>query len=281
MTLGLALGGGGVRGLAHVLALETLDAMGLEPACIAGTSMGAIVGALYASGLSGAQIHDGITQHIITHDDSLADIYRKKRELFKWFTTLRPAWGSTSGLLKADGFLNFLMEEIRVETFEELRIPLKVVATDFYSGKAVLFSQGSLFPAIQASMSIPGVFVPVEHEGRVLVDGGVADNLPYGLLLEQCDCTVAIDVAPTRDPNQSKAPNLIDAILGMFDTLVERVVSENLRQCAPTVYVRPRLVGIRTLDFDKIETVFDQARPAMAGLRDKLHAVRGDAENPA
>jgi NTE family protein len=249
MKVGVALGGGGVRGLAHVLALETMDTCGITPTAMAGTSMGSIVGALYASGQSGKEIREGIEQHIITRGDRFKDIYRKKGDLIKWLKIVRPAWGS-SGLLKADGFLHYLLEEIRVDTFED-----------------------ELLPAIRASMSIPGIFVPVEHNGKILVDGGVVNNLPYELLLDECDVTIAIDVAATREVGETKPPNLIDATLGMFDILVDRVTENMMKERPPTIYFRPKLVGIRTLDFEKIKTVFEQAQPAMEELKTKLEQV--------
>lgn len=272
MKVGVALGGGGVRGLAHVLALETMDACGITPTALAGTSMGSIVGALYASGQSGKEIREGIEQHIITRGDRFKDIYRKKGDLIKWLKVVRPAWG-LSGLLKADGFLHYLLEEIRVDTFEELKIPFHVMAADFYRGEPVVFNTGELLPAIRASMSIPGIFVPVEHNGKILVDGGVVNNLPYDLLLDECDITIAIDVAATREVGETKPPNLIDATLGMFDILVDRVTENMMKERPPTIYFRPKLVGIRTLDFEKIKTVFEQAQPAMEELKTKLEQV--------
>jgi NTE family protein len=255
-----------------VLALETIEACGIRPAALAGTSMGSIVGTLYASGLSGRDIHAALDAHVIARDDGWREIYRKKGNLIKWLSVVRPSW-RTDGLLKADGFLRFLLDEIRAETFEDLEIPLQVVATDFYRAEAVVFSSGDLLPAIKASMAIPGIFVPVEHEGRVLVDGGVVNNVPYDLLQDECDVVIAIDVAPARDSEETATPNMVDAILGMFDALVEQVVAARRRDRPPTIYIRPALKGIRTLDFDRIQDVFRQARPAMDELRAALEEL--------
>ncbi len=272
MRVGLALGGGGVRGLAHVLALETMDACGIRPTHLAGTSMGAIIGALYASGRSGQAIREMVAQHIVSRGDSLREKLRKKADLVRWLSTLRPAWGR-KGLLSADHFLHYLLEEIRVSAFEELQIPMKVVATDFYRGEPVVFGSGDLLTAIRASMTLPGIFVPVEHDGKVLVDGGVVNNLPHDLLPDDCDVTIAVDVAPTREPGETDPPNVIEAILGMFDILVERATEERLRAHRPTIYIRPRLIDIPTLDFEKIEEVWEQSRPAMETLRKELGTI--------
>lgn len=271
-TVGIALGGGGVRGLAHVAALQTIDACGITPKILAGTSMGAIIGALYASGRSGRQIRDLVEQHSVTQNDGLRDLYAKKRGLLKWLHAVRLSWEG-SGLLKADGFLQYLIEQMEVDTFEGLKIPLRVVATDFYSGAPVVFDSGPLFPALKASMSIPGVFVPVELDGRILVDGGMSNNLPYDLVADECDITIAIDVAPTRVREDAEPPNMLDATLGMFDILVEHITRAMIEARPPTIYVHPRLVGIRILEFDEADAVFEQALPAMVDLEKRIREL--------
>ncbi len=272
MKIGLALGGGGVRGLAHIPALETLDECGLRPAHIAGTSMGAIIGAFYASGWSGARIRSFIEQHIIERGDNWKSLYPKRRGLFKWLSAFGLSFKG-QGLLKVDGLLKYLIESIQAETFEDLEIPLKVVATDFHSGEPVVFERGPLWPAIKASISIPGIFVPVEHEGRILVDGGVANNLPYDLLTDVCDATIAVDVIPMPSEACNDSPNMVDAILGMLDCMVTQLVQVKLAKRPPTIYVRPRLTDIRALDFLKAGDALEQAAPAMADFRNQLKAT--------
>lgn len=272
MNIGLALGGGGVRGLAHIPALETLDECGIRPTHIAGTSMGAIIGAFYASGLSGKHIRDFFEQHIIERDDNWKTVYPKRHGLLKWLSAFGFSFRG-HGLLKVDGLLKYLIESIQAETFEDLRIPLKVVATDFHSGKAVIFERGPLSPAIKASISIPGIFVPVEHEGRILVDGGVVNNLPYDLLTDTCEKTIAIDVIPAPVESCADSPNMVDAILGMLDCMVEQLVDVKLARQPPTIYLRPRLSGINTLDFLKAGDAMEQAAPAMEDFRKQLKAA--------
>ncbi len=132
--VGLALGGGGVRGLAHISYLEVLDECGIRPAVVAGTSMGAIIGALYASGKTGKEIRGIIENHMITGEDGLKEIFEKRGSLFKWLKAVRLSWKGT-GLLRADGLVHDLIDEIKAKTFEELKIPLHVVATNFYTGE--------------------------------------------------------------------------------------------------------------------------------------------------
>lgn len=269
MRVGLALGGGGARGLAHVLALEALDEAGVRPAILSGTSMGAIMATLYAAGWTGRQIRDWLAEVNLASTNHLKDIYRRRTSLARWFGSVRPAWKAT-GMLDAGRFLGLMLQELAVKDFADLKRPLRIVATDFHRAAPVIFSSGPILPALQASMSIPGVFVPVEHEGRVLVDGGMVNNLPYDLLREACDATIAIDVGPARDAHAATPPNLLDATLGMFDIFLDRVTEAMLAAAPPTIYVRPRLTGIRTLDFSRTDDIYAQAAPAMALFADQL-----------
>ncbi|MDF7824997.1 patatin-like phospholipase family protein [Pontiellaceae bacterium B12227] len=267
--VGLALGGGGARGLAHIPMLETLEAFGIKPAAISGTSIGSIVGALYASGKNAEKIRERLKQFLLLKDESLADRLSKTPHLLTWLSVMRVEKGR-GGLINTDNFLKFLLEEIGVETFEELEIPLQVVATDFWTGEEVVFDSGPLRPAIQASMAVPGVFAPVECDERVLVDGGIVNNVPFDLLTDSCDFTIAVDVAPTRDPGEAAAPALMDSVLGMFDMLIEKVMDQKRAASTADIYILPKLVGVRVLDVDKLEAVYEMAKPAADELREQL-----------
>lgn len=272
MKVGVALGGGGVRGLAHILALETIDELGIKPVAVAGTSMGSIIGALYASGLSGRKIREMLEDHVIMKDDKIGDVYRKKANLVKWMKAFQPTAGK-AGMIKADRLMGYLLEDLGVDTFEELQIPFQAVATDYYRREPHVFKSGDLLTAIRASMSIPGAFVPVEHHGRVLVDGGLTNQVPYDLLPPDCDVTIAVDVGPAWDAEETKPPSALDAVLGMFDLVVDNDIQAKLQEQPPTIYVRPVLKGIQVLDFEKIEIVFEQAQPAMDELAAKLKTL--------
>lgn len=268
-SFGIALGGGGVRGMAHISALEVIDDCGIQPTVVAGTSMGAIVGALYASGIPGKVIRGEVDQFIIGKDDDLGDVLSKAPNLLKWLNVLRPEF-RRGGMVKADGLLKYVTEQIGAATFEDLEIPFYAITTDFWTGKQVVIHTGDLVPALKASMAIPGVFAPIAIGDKILVDGGVVNNLPYDILSKQCDHTIAIDVAPTRKPGDKRIPSMLDSVLGMFDILVEQVVSHKLEQTPPTIYCRPEIIGVRTLDFDHIEDVYEMAKPAMESLRADL-----------
>ncbi|MGM0646563.1 MAG: patatin-like phospholipase family protein, partial [Thermodesulfobacteriota bacterium] len=154
-TIGLALGAGGASGLAHIQMLEAFDELGVRPHAIAGSSIGAIMGALYASGRSAREIKAIVSDLMVREKDSWKDIFVNK-DIFQWMQFLDPEIGQ-GGLVSSDAFLSFLFEHISVETFEELAIPLKVVATDFWQREAVVFDRGPLRSAVQGSMALPGL----------------------------------------------------------------------------------------------------------------------------
>ena len=269
MKVGIALGGGGVRGLAHVCNLQVLDDLQMRPAIIAGTSMGAIVGALYASGMSAREIRDYIERHLILRNDTWRDVIEKRENLFKWVSGFKPDF-SGSGLIDAQGILNSLLSEIKVDSFEDLEIPLLVVAADYWSAEEVIFETGELLPALRASMAVPGVFSPVSIEGRILVDGGVVNMVPYDLLMGRADVIVAVNVSRVRFAGEEEIPNALEAVLGTFDIMQTKMLTEKLKRLKPDIYVWPQIRDIRMLDFNKIDEVFAQATSAAEELRKQL-----------
>jgi NTE family protein len=269
--IGLALGGGGVRGLAHVPVLQTLDARGLSPVCLAGTSMGALIGVMYAAGWSGDRIRSELECYIGSNADGFRDLLRKRGGLWPWLRALRPTW-NPRGLVKVDGLLRRFLAEIGVETFADLRIPLRVVATDFLKGEPVVFTEGPLLPALQASISIPGVFEPLSHAGRLLVDGGLVNNVPYDLVREDANCVVAVDVSPVRKLRPGEAPHLLDAGLWMFDLLVDQRMADKLERQPPDVYLRPEFTDVRILEFDRAREALAAGEAAMPDFIERLSA---------
>ncbi len=276
MKVGIALGGGGVRGLAHVCILQVLDDLHMRPAVIAGTSMGAIVGALYSSGMAAREIREVIERRLILKNDTWRDVIEKREDLLKWVSAFKPDF-SGSGLINAQGILNSLLSEIKVDSFEDLEIPLLVVAADYWSAEEVIFEKGPLLPALQASMAVPGVFSPVSIEGRVLVDGGVVNLVPYDLLMGRADFIIAVNVSRVRYAGEDEIPNALEAVLGTFDIMQTTMLADKLERLKPDIYVWPQIRDIRMLDFTKIEEVFAQATSAAEELRKQLLRVLGKA----
>lgn len=271
-SIGVALGGGGVRGLAHVLVLEALDELGYRPDVIAGTSMGAVIGALYASGLSGKQIREQIARHAVLESDRWPDIFRKKTDLLKWVDAFSFDLGR-GGLINADKFLNYLLLEVGENTFEKLEIPLIVIAADFWEGTEVIFESGDLLPAIKASMAVPGVFSPVIIGDRTLVDGGVVNLVPYDHVIPRCDISIAVNVAKSRTSGRNDAPSVLESILGAFDIMQIAALAEKMKRQKPDIYVHPEINDVRMLDFNKIEDVYRQTGPAIDELHKSLEEL--------
>ncbi len=202
MRIGLALGGGGAKGLAHIPILEVLDELGVRPSAIAGTSIGAVIGALYASGVKGREIREGIHEMVFSEGKGEHRALDLPRGLRQILDLIDLDLGS-GGLLRGEKFLERIYEDVRARSFEELQTPLKVVATEFWTREEVVFESGELLPAVRASMSLPVLFSPVVRGHRVLMDGGAVNPVPYDLLLDECDFTIAVDVAGSRtmDPD--------------------------------------------------------------------------------
>ncbi len=269
MKVGIALGGGGVRGLAHVPILQVLDDLNIRPAVISGASVGAIVGALYASGMSAREIREIIERRLILKNDTWREVIEKREDLLKWVYAFKPDF-SGSGLINAQGVLNSLLNEIKVYSFEDLEIPLLVVAADYWSAEEVVFEKGQLLPALQASMAVPGVFSPVSIDGRILVDGGVVNLLPYDMLTSRADLIIAVNVSRVRVADGPEFPNALESVLGTFDIMQTTMLTHKLKRLKPDIYVWPQIRDVRMLDFGKIEEVFAQTIPAVEELRKEL-----------
>lgn len=266
--IGLALGGGGAKGLAHIPVLETLDGMNVKPYAIAGTSIGAVIGALYASGLSGATIRAMVDQFFVDRQTRAQETFPLPKS-FRWLDFLDPSMGS-GGLLKTDDFITFLGEQMTVRRFRDLRIPLKVMTADLRTGEAVLIQSGDLLSALQASIALPGLFPPVKSQGRTLVDGGVANPLPYDVLFDECDIVIAVDVSGARTANDNEELSFAGVLMHSFQIMSENILAGMLARRPPDIFVKPDIRDVRVLEFYKADKVFAAARPAARTLAKKL-----------
>lgn len=266
--VGLALGGGGARGLAHVPMLEVLDELGIRPYRIAGSSIGAVMGVLYAAGLSGAAIRALVGRYTGSADESwLASLFRE--DLAGWLRFIKPDLGH-GGLIDSAPFVRFLQETTGCSRFADLQRPLAVVTADFWRRDQVVFEDGPLAPALQASIAIPGLFPAVEYDGRTLVDGGLVNPVPYDLLLDDCDLVVAVDVLGGRTPQGDDGPSVFESTFNGFQIMQDALVREKLARRPPQVYVRPPLENVRVLEFYKVDEIYRQSLPAQQRLRRAL-----------
>ncbi|MBD3670803.1 MAG: patatin-like phospholipase family protein [Gammaproteobacteria bacterium] len=272
--IGLALGGGGAKGLAHILMLEVLDELELRPHRIAGTSIGSVMGALYASGMSGKEIRELIDRLTVSDNESWLDSLFDE-DVGRWWDIVELQLGR-GGLVDSAAFADFLNETMGITRFSELDIPLKVVAADFWDRKQVVFERGELLPAIQGSIAVPGLFSPVEFDGKVLVDGGLVNPVPYDLLFDECEVVIAIDVLGNRTPSPDNGPSYFETTFNTFQILQASILREKMKHRPPDIYIRPDLRDIRVLDFNKVDTIYAQAEPARDELRRSLrYRIKG------
>jgi NTE family protein len=268
LKIGLALGGGGARGLAHIQVLETLDELGIRPYRVAGTSIGAVVGALYTSGLSGREIRELVHLWQTPRPEKRHGIL-DRRDLRRWAALLDPSF-DRSGLFKGEKIIRFLSDFVKCTTFEELKIPLYVTAADYGDASEVVLKSGDLLSAVRASMAIPGVFTPVERDGHLLLDGGVVNPLPYNLLQDECDLVIAMDVSGTRHVDEKHRPAFFDTVIGGFEIMEAAMIRTQLQSNPPDIYLKPDIRNVGLFEFNKTEQIFHQSAAIKDELRRRL-----------
>jgi NTE family protein len=265
-TIALALGGGAARGLAHIAMLEAIDELGLKPVAIAGTSMGAIIGAAYAAGLSAKDIRAHCEAMLSSRRSFMSTLVRKVPG------NLATLWSPRQPSV-VDGvtLLELLMPEPVRADFNNLAIPLSVIATDFYAIEEVVLSHGPVIPAVAASAALPTILRPVVIDGRVLIDGGFVNPTPYDVVLDKADITVAIDVTgtPQRRPGL-EVPTTMEAWVGATQILFHSITREKLKSVAPHVLVRPDVGSFGTMDFLDISDILAASGAAKDELKRKL-----------
>lgn len=241
----LALAGGGARGFAHISVLETLDELGIKPAGIAGTSIGAIYGAGYAAGLSGNDLRQ-LSLEMLSN--------RSKAAQRLWQT--RSIRRSRSALLSIPQFIPeqlaqaFLADHIP-DDFSTLNVPLAVIATNYYTWEEVNMTSGNLMTAIAGSFAIPGLMRPVLREEHVLIDGGAVNPFP-------CDAAakiapnhpiIGVDVMGGPRSEINTIPGALEAGIGALRIMMHAISDEKLKDFPPDIMVRPDLGDFGPLDF--------------------------------
>jgi NTE family protein len=270
-TIALALGGGGARGLAHVLMLEVLDEMGIRPTVIAGTSIGAVFGAAYASGLSARLIRAHTEEVLSQRFDMIRQLLSARSQPVLKILNILPI---RSALLNPELLLEYMMPSRMAPDFAGLQIPLKIVATDYYGQSQVVLSEGPLRSAIAASMALPAVFSPVTIDGRLLMDGGLVNPLPFDIVKDEADITLAVDVsgAPTM-PSKRPHPSAFAVLMSSTQILQRSIVREKLKVQQPDIYIDVEVDEFYVLDFHRYEQILAAAEPAKEQLRRQLARV--------
>jgi NTE family protein len=287
--IGLVLGGGGARGAAHIGVLEVLEEMNVPIDCIAGTSMGALVGGAYASGRSPTAMTERIQRTdwtgIFNDEPDRADVKLRRKQLQD--TTFpgleigvsREGTSFRSGAVGGDKIKLFINELVGADRGERmiqhLPLPISIVATDIGTGERIVMREGSLAQAMRASMSVPGVMVPVSIGKRKLVDGGLVDNLPVGEVRERCgaDVVIAIDVG-TPLLKAEEVTGLLSVTVQMVNILTNQNVVASLASLNPEdILIRPDLGEVTAADFNLHTKAIESGRKAAREVAPRLKAL--------
>ena len=255
-TIGLALGGGFARGIAHVGVLKVLEEEGIPVRMIAGTSVGALIGAAYCSGVTIAE---------------LEEVAYKVR-----FTTFARWTLSRYGFATNDRMVSFLTRTLKVQTFEELRIPLGVTATDFNTGEGMVFTSGSIIDPVRASCAYPGMFLPVEIRGRWLVDGMLSNPVPTRPL-RAMGAERVLAVQLKGQWSKTTAPRHLFDVIGQSFAIAQDMMSSVWRSAADLV-IEPDVAGF---DYDDFKRAGELIRVGELAMRRALPEVRKWLEAPA
>jgi NTE family protein len=259
MRIGLALGGGGARGLAHIPILEVFDEMGLKPAVIAGCSMGALVGACYAGGMSGSDLRDHALQLLSNRMQFAKYVFGSRKTKITDLLSLK----SFSALhLSGEKLADLALPDFLPKNIEDTMIPLKLITADFELMEEVVLTRGSLVTGVGASIAIPGLITAPKINGRVHVDGGIVNPVPFDRVRDGCDIVVAVDVTgkpkAIGDGHASNLDMAIGSLLIMFNKLAEsrRALSP------PDIYITPAVDQYGAGDFFKVREILEASVPA-------------------
>lgn len=247
--LGLALGGGAARGFAHVGVIQVLEAHGIRPDVIAGTSAGSLVAALYASGKTAAELE----RAAMTMDEAT---------LTDWVLPL-----GGRGLLRGEALARYVREAVGGKTIEQMKHPLGVLATDLGSGQGVLFRRGDTAQAVRASSAVPGVFSPVAISGREYVDGGLVAPVPVRHARDMgAEVVLAVDIS--ADPQDLPSDGLF-SLLPKTTAIMGQSINR-LELAGADVVLRPALAGVSSTDFAARQRSIEAGRVAMRAALPRL-----------
>ncbi|TBW27849.1 patatin-like phospholipase family protein [Gramella sp. KN1008] len=288
--VGLVLSGGGAKGLAHIGALQILEEAGVRVDYIGGTSMGAIIGGLYAAGYSASQldsIFHATNFNILIQDDipRSAKTFYEKEDTEKYALTLPFDdfhISFPSALSKGQNIYNLMsrltMHVSDIEDFENLPIPFFCIAADIETGEEVIIDEGSLAKAISASGAIPSLFSPVKFDDRLLTDGGVANNYPVEELRRRgAEIIIGVDVQDSLIARED-LKSVFDILtqINNFNTIADMKVKRPLTD----IYIKPDISAFSILSFDEGEAIIDSGRVATKRKLDELKDLAKDQKPP-
>lgn len=255
LKIALVLGSGAARGFAHIGVIKALEAQGIVPSIVVGTSAGSVVGALYASGMSGFDLQQ---QALGMQENMVAD----------WTLPDR-------GVLKGEALQDFINQKVRNLPIQKLPKALGVVATDLQSGEMVLFRRGDTGMAVRASSAVPGVFQPVEINGRDYVDGGLTSPVPAQAARAMgADFVIAVDISSVN--RRDKLTGTLDVLLQTFAIMGHAISNYQLEDA--DVVIRPRTSAVSSTDFADRNQAILEGEKAAAAVMPELKAKLARAQ---
>ncbi|MBN9286811.1 MAG: hypothetical protein BGO43_05345 [Gammaproteobacteria bacterium 39-13] len=286
--VGLVLSGGGARGAAHIGVIEALEELDVPIDIIVGTSMGAVIGGLYAAGASIDDIKYNFTklnwEHIFNIQINRDFLYYRRKQdddifLLKNFISYSDGsfhlpWGIVTGQNLYQFFNSYLLSQEPIDDFTQLKYPFKAVSTDLVTGKAVVLDKGDLALSMLASMAVPGIINPVDMGDYLLVDGGVSANLPIQIAREMgADIIIAVDVStPLSTKNQIN--DLADSLNQLTNILTHNnIVVSKSSLTSQDILIEPKLGNLGTSDFDKFKEGIRPGIEATYLHRDRLQQL--------
>lgn len=265
--VGVALGGGGARGLAHIAILEAFDELGVKPHRMAGTSMGALVGAAYASGISAAELR-AHAEEVLSNRVQLA------RRL------LSRSDASLAALISFQAFGPLMVNGLRLtqlffprgvpERIEQTEIHFSVAATDYYDRKEVVLSRGPMREVVAASIAIPGLIAAPRINDRLIIDGAMVNPVPVDHVRDHVDLTVAVDVTGGPSSTRRRGPSNTELIFGATQIMQRQIAALRRKDNPPDIIIEPSVDQFRVFDFFKIREILAAAAPAKERLKRQL-----------
>jgi NTE family protein len=252
--IGVALGSGAARGLSHIPYIEAMDELGLRPAVIAGCSIGALIGAGWANGMTGADLREHAYAMLSSFQQTATRLWSKTPSLTGVFKT------GLSVQIDALVVTNAFLPDHFPDTFEALQVPLNVIATDLRAWEEVVIGAGPLRIALAASLAIPSLFRAVADGGRIYVDGGATNPLPLDRAAIGSDILVGIDVNGEADERLAGiAPGLFDAGFLASQIMSQTMIRNMVKTHPPDVYVRPAVSNFGILEFWRVREILAAA----------------------
>lgn len=259
--LGIAFGGSGAEGIAGIAYVRALEEMGVQPSIVSGTGVGGVIAAMYAAGMSSGDMISFLSE--IDFPGTKRPINIAKVKDYKY------------GLLDGMGLEEYFQMVMPVKVFDRLYFQLKVTATDYATGRQVVFEDGDMGKAVRACISVPGVFSPYEKDGDTYLDGSCVNPVPFDIIRDDCDVLVAIDpeIEQIDEDENKPSPFVFPALLSAFSAAKKALVEEKAMTSSVDLFERIAITEIHMFDFAQYNDIIEAASEAAEEFKTKLQGM--------